>query len=739
MGKWTKQARLAMGKKDFQRAGDFYILDGAYKAAVKAFVKGKLYVKAAKTYEEMGNIKKAQKILLKHGSTHDVAQFLLRQHDKEGAIALYLKSGMEFEAAEMYEKINMLDRAAELYDRLRFFEKAGLLFGQAKKYDKAIGSFTKAIDQLERADIPDARTKSDKYKGWIANFHLAANRFELAGDLFSELVRREKAVKCYIKAGCPIKAAKLLIQMGNATRAEELLKGDSSLQARQMLGQIALDRGDYQVAATLLEGFDQSEGLAKAYEQLGRFEEAAFHYEKIGEIKKAASFYAKAHDYRKAALIFEEKGFYNDAAENYERLREFEHAAKLYQRANNHFKTGYCLYRTLQFEDALEYLQKIDDIDPSVIDAKRLMAKIFYKQGYYSVATKLLEELTAKATLSEENLETYYLLARCLEESGETTEANRYYERICSRKVTYKDVRERVEKLSKVVKRSRNTVTETRDLVTPESFNIGDVIADRFRIVDEIGKGGMGCIFKVRDLSLDRVVALKMLIHNRGSFEELKTELINARDLTHPYIIKVFDIGEWKNVCYFTMELADGTTLKNYIENSDLSELDEKIRIIIKICEGLYSAHRMDIVHRDIKPQNIILDSNLDPKILDFGIARRVSQEGQDQGISGSPKYMAPEQIQNTGTDPRTDIYAVGIIMFYLFTKKEPFVGKDANQILLMQINRQLPDPLEINPILPCWLVEIVRRCCQKNKEMRFNDIAELIEELKLNVMDYHG
>lgn len=386
----------------------------------------------------------------------------------------------------------------------------------------------------------------------------------------------------------------------------------------------------------------------------------------------------------------------------------------------------------------MEHLQKIDDIDPAADLAKRLMAKIFFKQGYFSVATKLLEELTAKSTLSDENIETYYLLARCLEESGETMEANRYYERICSKKVTYKDVRERVEKLSKVVRRSRFTITESHDLLTPDSFKIGDVIADRFRIMEEIGKGGMGCIFKVRDLSLDRIVALKMLIHNRGSFEELKAELINARDLTHPFIIKVFDIGEWKNVCYFTMELAVGTTLKRYIEESDLSQIDEKIRIMIKICEGLYSAHRMDIVHRDIKPQNIILDANLDPKILDFGIARRMSQEGQDQGISGSPKYMAPEQIQNTGTDPRTDIYAVGIIMFYLFTKKEPFVGKDANQILLMQINRQLPDPLEVNPILPCWLADIIKRCCQKNKEMRYNDIGELIEELKLNVMDYH-
>ena len=247
----------------------------------------------------------------------------------------------------------------------------------------------------------------------------------------------------------------------------------------------------------------------------------------------------------------------------------------------------------------------------------------------------------------------------------------------------------------------------------------------------------MGFIYRVRDLALDRDVALKMLLHNRGSFEELKTELINARDLTHPYIIKVFDIGEWKGVFYFTMELVEGETLKAYIERSDIKEIEDKLKLLIKVCDGLHSAHTKGIIHRDIKPQNILINPDNEPKVLDFGIARRVNEDTKSQGISGSPKYMAPEQIQNTGADPRTDVYAIGIIMFYMFTKVEPFTGKDANQILLMQINRPLPDPTTYNPSIPYWLAEIIRRCCQKNKDMRYGGMNELIDELRLNIMDF--
>ena len=142
-------------------------------------------------------------------------------------------------------------------------------------------------------------------------------------------------------------------------------------------------------------------------------------------------------------------------------------------------------------------------------------------------------------------------------------------------------------------------------------------------------------------------------------------------------------------------------------------------------------------MHRDIKPQNIMIDRQFNPKILDFGIARRVTTGPQNRPISGSPKYMAPEQIQNLTTDVRTDIYALGIIMYYMFTLREPFLAKTPQQVMRLHLDTQLPDPMDYNPLIPYWLAEIIQKCCCKDPAMRFGDLDELMDELKLNLLDF--
>ncbi|MCB1050876.1 MAG: protein kinase, partial [Acidobacteria bacterium] len=574
---------------------------------------------------------------------------------------------------------------------------------------------------------------------WIANFYIALGHFEKAGELFDQLMQREKAARCFLKAGQEIRAAQILIKLGKVQEAETILGQSGLPEARVLLGQILLEKGDYRKAVQFLEGSQEFALLAEAYEKLGQLANAAQYFERVNQFKKAAQLYSESGDFKRAALLYEEKGYFNEAGECYEQINEFAFAAKLFKLAKNNYRAGVCLFHIAKLEEALELLQSIDEHQDEGPKAKYLMARIFFKQGYFSVACKLLDELvTSGNNFAEDNLEALYLLARSYEELGELTEAKVYFERVCSRKATYLDVRQRLEMVTRKLGKSKPTSMTDPTILMPNQLQVGEIIAERFRIISEIGKGGMGYIFRVRDMSLDRDVALKMLIHNRGSFEELKMELINARDLTHPYIIKVFDIGEWKNVCYFTMELVQGVSLKSFIETEPLDPVEPKIEILIKICEALQAAHDREIIHRDIKPQNILIDAKKDPKLLDFGIARRKNQVTPAQGISGSPKYMAPEQIQNTGADPRTDIYAMGIIMFYMFTKKEPFVGKDANEILLMQINRPLPDPAEFNPRIPYWLSEIIKRCCSKNKDLRFSSMNELIEELKLNLLDPH-
>jgi len=740
MGNWSKQAKAALASRDYTQAGDFFKLDGNYKAAVKAYVNGKNFVEAAKIYEGMGQFDKAEKLLNREGSPRDVADFNQRNGNYDKAIQIYIDNGMEYEAAELLEKQSKLAEAAVLYERQGFHEKAGILYGKARAFDRAIVAINRVIDGLTDGSVPLAKSKILKYRNWIANFHIGAKRFEEAGEIFLENDDKEKAAKCFMKAGQTLRAAEILLDLGRLEVAEKILSRVQDLQARVLLGKICNTRGDYQRTVLLLKDTNQPELLSEAYEHLGELTLAAAEQEKLKNLAKAAELYMRAKDVNKAALLFEQNGMYREAAEAYEKGRKYGHAAKLYHVARDRYKAGYCLYKYDHPDDALKQLQLVDENHPNILQAKNIMAEIFYKKGVYSVARRLLEEVTQNQALDDNTILSFYYLARCLEEEGHLSVAKKYYERIVARKFDYADVAYRLKHLTHI---SAATSTGKHTLQTPPEKNRinpfalkeGDVIDDRFEVQGTIGKGGMGAIFKVRDLALDRNIALKMLTHKKADFEELKVELLMARDLTHPYIIKVFDVGQWHEIGYFTMEYAEGRPLKKYIHDSKEDSITDKVRLLIKICEGLKAAHEQDVVHRDIKPQNIIVDRDRNPKILDFGIARKVTQ--QSRSISGSPKYMAPEQIQNSVTDVRTDIYALGIIMYYMFTLKEPYVAKTPQEVMHMHLHNPLPDILEINPAVPYWLCDIIRKCCQKKPDLRFNDMGELVDELNLNLMEF--
>ncbi len=737
MGKWAKQAKLSLSQGDFIQAGDFFKLDGDIRGAIQAYTDGKHFTEAAKLYESLGKNDKAEKLLLKHASPKDKAEFYLRNEQPEKAVEVYLASGQNFEAAELLEKLNHLARAAALFESLGFLEKAGVLYGKCKFFDRAIDVLSRQIDKLDANEGALTKSKILKYQLWIANFHIGAKRFIKAGEFFEAAQQLEKAGKCYLKGGDLMRGASMLIHINMLDEALSILSRVNSLESRILQGRIAFQRSEWERAADFLTDTPEHALLSEAYEQLGRFQEAATLMEKAGNPQAAAQLFEKANDHRRAAILFEQNGLFAEAARNYEAQEKWANAAKLYHLARNRYKAGFCLFKIQRHEDALAQLQMVPEDDPNFSQTRHMMAEIFFHQGVYSVARQLYEDLLGQSMVAEENMSGFYYFARCCEEEGQLDEAKRIYERIFARRANFGDVTARLRKLQSVRAASEPTAaTAIRNIAVPSELAIGDLIDNRFKVIDTIGKGGMGAIFKVKDTELNRNIALKMLTHKRGDFEELKVELLIARDLTHPYIIKVFDVGSWNGMGYFTMEAVEGEPLKNYIHNTQ-DDLATKVRLIIKICEGLKHAHEQNVVHRDIKPQNIMIDRNLNPKILDFGIARKTTHDTQGKPISGSPKYMAPEQIQNTKTDVRTDVYAMGIIMFYMFTLKEPFLAKTPQLVMKMHLEDPLPEPMAVNPEMPYWLSEIIQKCCRKEPMMRFSNMGELIDELKLNLLDF--
>ncbi|HKY33785.1 MAG TPA: protein kinase [Candidatus Polarisedimenticolia bacterium] len=265
----------------------------------------------------------------------------------------------------------------------------------------------------------------------------------------------------------------------------------------------------------------------------------------------------------------------------------------------------------------------------------------------------------------------------------------------------------------------------------------GVVIADRYEIVRELGVGGMGRIYQALDRELDEPVALKVL---RGAgdgdgrqVERFLREIKMARRIAHPNVVKVYDLGSWKDHRYITMEYIDGVNLEQWVRLRPGLDIPATVRLMADVARGIASAHAVGIIHRDVKPQNILLQDQRVPKILDFGIARGKGDNDVTTAgfVMGSPKYMSPEQVQAMPLDARTDVYSLGVVLYFVFTGREPFVGDTPSVIAYRHIGEPPRPPRELDPTIPSWLDELILKALAKDREQRHSSMNELADALE--------
>ena len=275
-------------------------------------------------------------------------------------------------------------------------------------------------------------------------------------------------------------------------------------------------------------------------------------------------------------------------------------------------------------------------------------------------------------------------------------------------------------------------------------LNIGDIVDNRYEIKSRIGQGGMSCVFRAEDKILGREVALKVLKEEFSGDEEFvehfKNEARAAARLTHPNIVAVYDIVDSGKYHYIAMELVEGITLKNYIAKKGVLTNKETIGIAIQAGEGIAEAHRNGIIHRDIKPQNIIISKDGKIKVADFGIAKAVSGDTlTNQSVIGSAHYIAPEQAKNGETDLRSDLYSLGITMYEMITGRVPYDGDNTVNIVLAHIqNAMIPPQVYNHDIYPA-LNDIILKATKKEPDERYQSAEELIDDLKQAVNNPDG
>ncbi len=387
------------------------------------------------------------------------------------------------------------------------------------------------------------------------------------------------------------------------------------------------------------------------------------------------------------------------------------------------FRLGKVFYSKGDFDQAIGCFQKTSQDYRWEAESTKMLGKCFTGKGMLDLALQEYKKLV----VDNETKELLYDLAQRYEAKRDLVGAKTVYRQLFAADIDYKDVKTRFEMLS----------GSTSDPMAFEKTAIvqqmSEEAARRYELLDELGRGAMGIVYRARDKELEEIVALKILPDNLSNNPEavrrFKVEARNARRLSHPNIVRIHDIGEEMGRKYISMEYVDGTDLKRKIKSAPDFRITRKeaLHYAIEIADALGYAHRLGIVHRDIKPANIMLTRHDDVKVTDFGIAKLMDQTSDATmvgAVIGTPLYMSPEQVQGRPVDNRADIYSFGILLYEMFNGRTPFTEGDlAYQHLNM-------DPIQI-PGLDEELWAIVNRCLQKNKEDRWPNAEELHEALK--------
>lgn len=271
----------------------------------------------------------------------------------------------------------------------------------------------------------------------------------------------------------------------------------------------------------------------------------------------------------------------------------------------------------------------------------------------------------------------------------------------------------------------------------------GMFISDRYEIIDNVGSGGMADVYKAKDQRLNRFVAIKVLkpeySSDKSFVNKFRGEAQSAAGLSHPNIVNVYDVGDDSGLHYIVMELVEGITLKRFIERKGKLDVKEAVGIAIQIAQGMEAAHDNHIIHRDIKPQNIIISRDGKVKVTDFGIAKATNSNTITSNAMGSVHYLSPEQARGGYSDEKSDIYSLGVTLYEMLSGKVPFAGDNTVSVALLHIQGEAMPLRDLDPSIPISVDKIVQKCMQKRPERRYHSASELILDLKRAIANPDG
>jgi len=727
---------------EYRLAGEIVYHLGRYQEAGEYYLKGHHYLGSARSFLRLGKFKEAGEIIKRIGDLKRAGELLERGGDLRSAGEVYLQLGDYERAGRVLEKAGDKKRAGEVYFQAGRYRRAGELFEQVGDYQSAGRAFEEALKEIEK------RISSELASGELVFCQGLARRG--AEDYF-KAGKLEDAVRICERSHLYLEAARFLEQAGKLKEAGEYyqkagellesarcleLLGDTQASAR-IRAEYYLERKESERAIQELEKAEDWLKVAELYARKKDLASSARALERAGEYERAGELWEKLEEWIKAGEDYEKAGNYLKAGECYEKAGESSQACEMFEKGGDFFRAGENLYQRGLLDRAIKLLQQVDRANPQWRYASLLLGRIFQEKGMLNLARESFRLALDGEQPGKENLEDFYQLALLNERLGDYEPAMELYEKILLVDIDYKDVGSRLERLrqQKTVIDSRSTpsssLEETQTL--QEGFGVSVEKPVRYEIIEEIGRGGMGIVYKARDTILERIVAYKVLPSNlrdhpaalRNFFREAKS----AARLNHPNIVIVYDAGEEAGNYYIAMEYLEGETVKQILNREGRLPIKAVLLVTGQVCRALEYAHERKVVHRDVKSSNIMWTRDKQVKLMDFGLAKVLEEvKGYQTIASGTPYYMSPEQALGKEIDHRTDIYSLGVTMFEMATGQLPFKSGDA---VYHHIHTPPPEAKSLVADLDEELNRIILKCMQKDPNDRFQNARELLEALK--------
>jgi len=527
--------------------------------------------------------------------------------------------------------------------------------------------------------------------------------------------------------GCP-PAVEPYVSGDIAGAARALEREGQTEVANLLFARLHLDRDQKDIAARHFEAAGRPLEAAELERALENYGHAATLFEAAGETAQAAAMYRSAGDFSNAGAAYERAARYDSAAECYREGGDIENWIGSLERMGAAFEAAEVSIENGDWGRAIRSLQLVSIDDPDYASASNLLVDAYLREGHLDLAAQKIDELIRNVGPDTIPLATCDGLAGQLEETGEYERALDMLEIVRSRDATYPNLATRIECLRKRISNGNGSATAP-STSTGGGFGSGF----RYEILEEIGRGGMGVVFKARDQRLGRIVALKRLPDNlRNHPKATKLFLREARAaaaLNHPNIVTLFDADQEGDTFYITMELLEGSPLQSILHKRGRLAPRDVARLGIQVANGLQYADEQRIVHRDIKTGNLFFTTRKRIKIMDFGLAKMVEEVRRSSTvIGGTPYYMAPEQAVGGIVDHRADVYAFGVTLYELLTGKVPFSDGDVTYH-----HRHTPpvDPREHCEDLPDALAELVLHMLAKNPDDRCSSAKRVGERLQ--------